>query len=90
MAEQADVQVTLTLSADTAELLSALIDGTYATDLESVLRYLADCARQGIQRPGSWERGWLVQAFGDDWLERVERHPQVPHRDRVRKDGDGA
>jgi hypothetical protein len=33
-----------------------------------VLAYLVACASDGMRRPGSWERGWLAQAFGD-WPE---------------------
>lgn len=83
MPEQSGVQVTLNLSASTADLLSALTDPVY-DDLEAVLMKLVDHARQGVQRPGSWEREWLCSAFGYDWPERLERDPDVPHHDRVR------
>jgi hypothetical protein len=36
---------------------------------------LIDHAQQGVYRPGSWERPWLMQAFGDEWLERL--HPDA-------------
>ena len=37
-----------------------------------VLLQLADHAQQGVYQNGSWERQWVVQAFGDGWLERTE------------------
>ena len=27
---------------------------------------------QGVYRPGSWERPWLTQAFGEDFLAKLE------------------
>lgn len=33
--------------------------------LEAVFRHLCECAVEGIRREGSWEAGWLEQAFGD-------------------------
>lgn len=37
-----------------------------------VLLQLADHAQQGVYQNGGWERQWVVQAFGDGWLERTE------------------
>lgn len=37
-----------------------------------VLMQLADHAKQGVYQNGGWERRWVVQAFGDGWLERTE------------------
>jgi hypothetical protein len=37
-----------------------------------VLLQLADHAQQGVYQNGGWERQWIVQAFGDGWLERTE------------------
>ena len=37
-----------------------------------VLMQLADHAKQGVYQNGGWERQWVVQAFGDGWLERTE------------------
>jgi hypothetical protein len=37
-----------------------------------VIGQLIDHARQGVYRPGAWERDWLRQAFGDDWTEYLE------------------
>ncbi len=40
--------------------------------VEAVVERLVDHAQQGVYRPGSWERGWLHQAFGDAWLSQLE------------------
>jgi hypothetical protein len=67
------VTVTLELSQRTADLLSVLTIGQYAPeDLNGVLMKLIDHAQQGVYRPGAWERGWLQQAFGDEWEAGLE------------------
>lgn len=43
-----------------------------------VLARLADHAQQGVYRPGSWERPWLVQVFGEDFLAKLEKDPDAP------------
>ena len=88
--ERPDVTVTLTLRAETAELLSVLGRTEYGPgDLQGVLMQLVDHARQGVQRPGAWEREWLCSAFGYDWPDLLECDPEVRHHDRVRRSGDG-
>lgn len=83
-----DVTITLTLSAETAALLSVLIDPAYALDsLEDVTGRLLSHARDGVLRPGAWERDWLVSVFATDWIDRLERDPKVPHHDRPRRTG---
>lgn len=80
------VLVTVSLTEETAGLLSALIDPEWGPgDLEAVIGRLLDHAQQGVQRPGAWERDWLVSVFGVDWTERLERDPQVSHHDRPRR-----
>lgn len=67
------VSITLELSQRVADLLAVLTVGEYAPDdLEGVLMKLIDHAQQGVYRPGAWERGWLEQAFGDEWLDGLE------------------
>ncbi len=86
MPDQPDVEITLTLPAWEAEHLSALIDPDQGLpDLKAVIGEILDHVQQGVSRPGSWERSWLCQAMGHDWLARLERDPEVPHHDRVRR-----
>ena len=76
-------QVTLTLPVDVMRRLAVLAGDEYGTAaVVSVLGQLADHAQQGVYRPGAWERDWLIQAFGDEWLARVE-----PDLDDVSADG---
>lgn len=46
-------------------------------DVTEVILTLIDHAQQGVYRPGAWERGWLHQAFGDDFEAKLE--PGDPH-----------
>jgi len=74
------VSVVVELSARTAELLSLLGDPA------EVLAELADHAQQGVYRPGSWERGWLVQAFGEGFTSKLEEDPEAPYFQRPKAD----
>lgn len=55
----------------TGEQLAALrrLGTTYATsgkgDASEVILHLVQSACDGLRRPGSWERGWIQQAFGE-------------------------
>lgn len=42
-----------------------------------VVAHLVHSAADGVRRPGAWERGWLTQAFGDDWVDMLEQDPEV-------------
>jgi len=54
-------------------LLEVLTRGRYgAASVEAVVHQLIDHTQQGIYRPGSWEREWLRQVFGEDWIEHLE------------------
>ncbi len=54
-------------------LLEALARGPYGQKtVEGVVSKLIDHTQQGVYRPGAWERAWLAQAFGDDWIEGLE------------------
>jgi hypothetical protein len=44
---------------------------------EDVLARLLDHAQQGVYRPSSWERYWLSQVFGSDFLSRLEPDPEA-------------
>jgi hypothetical protein len=60
-------------------LLEVLTRGRYGREsVEDVVLKLIDHAQQGVYRPGAWERGWLIQAFGDDWTAYLE--PGDPYR----------
>jgi hypothetical protein len=40
--------------------------------VEAAVELLLDHAQQGVYRPGAWERPWLVQVFGEDFIARLE------------------
>jgi hypothetical protein len=62
-----------------AARLNVLIDaGQGRPDLAAVVDEILDHVQQGVYRPGAWERLWLCQALGEDWLERVEPDPGTP------------
>jgi hypothetical protein len=78
-----DVEVTVTLSVEVVRRLAVLSGEGYGVNrVADVLATLADHAQQGVYRPGAWEREWLMQAFGDEWLTRLE-----PDTDDVSADG---
>lgn len=71
--------ITITVSDEVAERLAVLTDpsllepGATVTDAaRDAIAVLIDHAQQGVYRPGAWERSWLMQAFGDDWLKHLE------------------
>jgi hypothetical protein len=77
------VQVTVELPVEVVRRLAVLSGEGYGTSrVADVLATLADHAQQGVYRPGAWERDWLIQVFGDEWLTRVE-----PDLDDVSADG---
>lgn len=53
--------------------------------LDDVIHGLIDHAQQGVLRPGAWERGWLAQAFGLDFLSKLEADPDRPIYQRPKK-----
>jgi len=76
-------QVTVTLPVEQFRRLAVLAaDPSDPAAVAGVLATLADHAQQGVYRPGAWEREWVCQVFGDDWLTRVE-----PDLDDVSADG---
>lgn len=78
----ADVEVTITLPELAARNLAVLAERHGTGAVAEVLLTLADHAQQGVYRPGAWERDWVIQAFGEDWLSRIE-----PDTDRLSADG---
>lgn len=64
--------VTVLIPAGLAGQLAVLVDpGRGLPDLSVVVGVLLDHVQQGISRPGSWERPWLEQVFGDAWADRL-------------------
>ena len=81
MTDKVRVAVTIELTEEQIELLEVLDnDGA-----EGALLELAFRAVDGVRRPGSWERPWLYQAFGDEWTEHLEQDPQAHWRQRPRR-----
>jgi hypothetical protein len=72
-------RITVELPAEWIALLRVLGDPA------DVLAELADHAQQGVCRPGSWERGWVRQAFGGRFTDKLEQVPEVPWRQRPRR-----
>jgi hypothetical protein len=63
-------QVTVEMNDTVYALLRTLSEAPAGVD--DVILKLIDHAQQGVYRPGSWERGWLSQAFGLDWEQKLE------------------
>ena len=63
------MQITLEIDDVTASLLAALSD---RASVEDVIDSLISSATQGVYRPGAWERPWLVQAFEEKFIDRLE------------------
>lgn len=78
MSKKTTLQVTL--SADTVAYLRQLADSSaiQGGKIEDVASHLLHSAADGVSRPGSWERGWVMQAFGEFPEGPVD--PSAPHR----------
>lgn len=76
------MKITLELSESMLRALAVLSD---ADSAEQALQDLAARAEDGVVRPGSWERQWLFQAFGDGWTERTESDPECHWHERPRR-----
>jgi hypothetical protein len=85
------VSITVQLPEEWVQNLEALVDPDRGLDdVAAVLVELVDHAQQAVYRPGAWERGWLCQALGWDWLENLEPdpdHPDIFERPRRLEDG---
>ena len=85
------VAITVQLPQEWVQNLEALVDPDRGLDdVAAVLAELADHAQQAVYRPGAWEREWLCQALGWEWLERLEpdpEHPDIFERPREERDG---
>lgn len=73
MATRNTVKLTIEIADQVANLLAVLHDGKLSGEpaVRDVLLRLIDHAQQGVYRPGAWERGWVCQAFGDEWTARM-------------------
>ncbi len=72
-------RITITISEREERLLAVLVDPDQGMPtLEHVIETIIDHVQQGIYRPGAWERGWLQQAIGCYWQERLETDPDAP------------
>jgi hypothetical protein len=77
MTESERVTITLTLSRQTVDRLAAFTGTQFGPETpEGVIYELIDHAQQAVYRPGSWERGWAMQVFGDGWLANLEPDPE--------------
>jgi hypothetical protein len=81
MTEPGQVTVTLTFTPLVAARLAAVAEPgaeyrDQAHKISTVLYELADHAQQAVYRPGSWEREWILQAFGYAWLGNLEPDPE--------------
>ena len=76
------MKVTIDLPEELVQLLAVLDDCGRA---DAALLELAARAIDGVSRPGSWERPWLHQAFGEAWEERLEADPRARWRQRPRR-----
>lgn len=77
MTEPEQVTVTLSLSRKTVDRLAALTGPQFGPGTaEAVIYELIDHAQQAVYRSGAWERDWICQAFGEDWLENLEPDPE--------------
>lgn len=88
--------ITIELDEIVYGLLEVLTRSRYGPEsVEAVVDQLIDHTQQGIYRPGSWEREWLRQVFGEDWIEHLEPgdpygHPNCEllfRRPKPRRDG---
>ena len=70
-------EITLNLDDETMERLAVLAEPGWG--VSEVVGLLVDHAQQGVYRPGAWERGWLCQAFGYDWIAKVEPDDDPRH-----------
>lgn len=82
-------EITITITDEVAARLAVLTDpslltagATIAAAASDAVAVLIDHAQVGVTRPGSWERGWICQVFGDEWTARLEPDPDVWSRRR--------
>lgn len=69
------MKLTIELHEETVRALEVLSE---RGDAEATLHELAARAVDGVSRPGAWERAWLQQAFGYEWIDHLEPDPDAP------------
>ena len=77
------VTLLVELDVQTYELLDVLGTSSRVGNrgrVSDVVRVLIAHAAAGVRWPSSWERDWVTQAFGHEWLTEVERVPPSPLR----------
>jgi hypothetical protein len=65
--------IAIEISQTVYDLLEVLARDWEAKSVEDVVAQLVDHAQQGVYRPGAWERRWLCQAFGEEWIGEMEQ-----------------
>lgn len=65
-------RITVEVSDTVYNLLEVLARDHVGFSVEGIVSELIDHAQQGVYRPGAWERDWLIQAFGDEWIKHLE------------------
>jgi hypothetical protein len=76
-----DLTIRVELDATTVRMLAVLAKGNAfggSGRLKDVLEHLIHSAADGVCRPASWERAWVVRAFGHDWARHLEADPEAP------------
>ena len=91
------VKICIDVPKDAAELLAVLahsdaigdreLDDTVQAKAIASLEHLVNSVAAGVMRPGSWERGWVEQAFGSGWHALLETDPKADWRQRPRARG---
>lgn len=78
-----NVCIELELSPTVLNLLQVLSE---TDDVREVIYSLIDHAQRGVYRPGAWEREWIMRAFGDQWVDKLEwgdPHGRAEELDRI-------
>jgi hypothetical protein len=65
-------KITIEVTETVYSLLEVLAKDGLQRTVEEVVLELVDHAQQGVYRPGAWERDWLIQAFGDEFIKHLE------------------
>jgi hypothetical protein len=79
--------VSIEIGEDDFKLLEALTRGKWpaAETVAGVIEHLARHAADGVRRPGAWERDWLIQCVGPEFVDELEQDPEVEWHQRPRR-----